>query len=131
MNRDFFDSLQKLVAETWPGTAAVEIVIKLNTGQKAKMPVPMPAFKVSVVAGDAFVPNAVQTAILKALEGKALKTNALVAVAGSKSQLFRVPGGIQELRDRGLVEHHDRLGFYRPDMPPPSLDLSEADEGKS
>lgn len=68
-----------------------------------------------------FIPNAVQKAILKALEGKALRSTALARIVGDSGRLFRKPGGMQELRDRGLVAWHQRLGFYRPDAPPKEL----------
>jgi hypothetical protein len=124
MNQEFYDAVQKLVCGAWPGTVAVEIVIKLNSGQKAKLPIPMPApaFKLSVVSADAFVPNAVQAAVLAALEGKAMKSTALESIVGDKARLFRKPGGLQELREKGLIEHHDRLGYFRPDAPPKEIE---------
>lgn len=73
--------------------------------------------------GDVFVPNAFQTAILEALEGKAMKTGALAAAVHCETpQLFKKPkGGIAELREHDLVRHHERLGYWRPDAPPPQL----------
>lgn len=61
-----------------------------------------------------------QRGILQALQGRALRTDALAAEVGDRSRLFR-PGGLAELRDRGLVDHHPRLGYYRPDALPPEL----------
>jgi len=41
MNQEFFKALQRMVGQAWPGTAAIEITIKLTNGQKAKLPVPV------------------------------------------------------------------------------------------
>ena len=67
-----------------------------------------------------FVPTPFQKGILEALDGKALRTDALGAAVGDRRRLFK-DGGLKELRDRGLVLRHARLGFYRPDAPPPQL----------
>lgn len=52
-----------------------------------------------------------------------MRTAALAKAVGcSEPQLFKKPkGGIEELKTHGLVAHHERLGFYRPDAPPPDL----------
>jgi hypothetical protein len=71
-----------------------------------------------------FVPTPFQEAILGALEGTALRTDALGAAVGDRSRLYR-PGGLTELREQGLVKHHPRLGFYRPDCPPEALEGGE------
>lgn len=68
-----------------------------------------------------FIPNGFQKGILKALEGKGLRTDALGAAVGDRARLFK-PGGLQELKERGLVCHHKSLGYYRPDLPPIELD---------
>jgi hypothetical protein len=74
-----------------------------------------------------FVPTGFQDDILAILVGKALRTDALVAILGcERSQFFRRPGGIQELRENGLVDNHERLGYYRPDAPPAVLSDVEA-----
>ena len=67
-----------------------------------------------------WVPTPFQTAILNALEGKALKTDALGNATGDRRRLFK-PGGIKELKTLAKVRHHRRLGYYRPDAPPPAL----------
>lgn len=69
-----------------------------------------------------FVPTPFQKGILKALDGKALRTEALADAVGNRSRLFRHPGGLKELRERGLVSHHQRLGYYRADALPPEMD---------
>ncbi len=74
------------------------------------------------VPEDVFVPNCIQEAILAALNGKALRSDALAHKAGySKGNIYREPGGLPELQRRGLVSHHKRLGYFRPDALPPEL----------
>ncbi len=70
---------------------------------------------------DSFVPNDFQRDILKALEGRALNKQALAneVCNGEGSRLYR-RGGIKELKAAGKVCHKPRLGYYRPDAPPPS-----------
>jgi hypothetical protein len=74
-----------------------------------------------------FVPTQLQREILAALNGQALRTDELLAAVDCpRSQLFKRPtGGLQELRDRGLVAHHDNLGYYRVDSPPPEIEEDE------
>jgi hypothetical protein len=60
---------------------------------------------------------------LVALDGKALRTDALAAKTGSDRRRLSKPGRLKELQDRGLVARHDRLGFYRPDAMPAALKL--------
>ncbi len=71
-------------------------------------------------AEEPFVPNSFQDDILDALEGRALRTDAIAAKVGDRNRLFR-PGGLKELQAHGYVAHHSRLGFYRPDAPPEEL----------
>jgi hypothetical protein len=72
-----------------------------------------------------FIPDATQKGILKALDGKAMKTTQLGQAIGDKSRLYKKGrsgvGCIKELENEGLVAYHDRLGYYRPDKPPPEL----------
>jgi hypothetical protein len=74
-------------------------------------------------AGDAvpFVANRFQIDILNALEGRALIKDELAeeVCGGEGTRLYR-PGGIKELMEVGKVAHKHRLGYYRPDAPPPS-----------
>lgn len=73
-----------------------------------------------------FVPSPFQKAILEALEGKALRTDALGAAVGDRGRLYKT-NGLKELLERGIVEHHKRLGYYRPDAPPPELQEASQD----
>jgi hypothetical protein len=69
-----------------------------------------------------FEPNALQADVLCALEGKALRTDALAREIGcDRTQLFRKPGGVQELREHGLLDNDPGHGYYRPDAPPAEL----------
>jgi hypothetical protein len=76
-----------------------------------------------------FVPTPFQKGILQALDGQALRTDALASKVGSRRKLFTHPGGIRELQEHGQVAHHKRLGYYRPDAPPPELKDTEAIKG--
>ena len=68
-----------------------------------------------------FVPTPFQKGILQALDGQALRTDDLAHEVGNRRKLFIHPGGLRELQAQGLVAHHNRLGYYRPDAPPPAL----------
>jgi hypothetical protein len=71
-----------------------------------------------------WVPSDVQACVLEALAGKSLRTKELARAAGvSERDLFRHPGGLRELQDRGDVVNHKRLGYFRPDDPPQDVDL--------
>lgn len=74
----------------------------------------------SLEKDELFVATAFQQAILDALEARALRTDALGQAVGDRSRLFK-RNGLAELRERGLVSHHKRLGYYRPDAPPDEL----------
>lgn len=76
---------------------------------------------------DQFVPTSLQEAILKALDGRALKTDDLAdkCCGGDRSRLYDMnrkqkTGGLNELKARGLVKHKRTVGYYRPDARPPS-----------
>lgn len=60
-----------------------------------------------------------QRDILKALNGRALKTEALAKeVCGGEDRRLYKPGGLKELRAAGRVAHKSGVGHYRPDRPP-------------
>jgi hypothetical protein len=68
----------------------------------------------------AFVPTPLQKAILNALDGKAMKKQALAdAVSKGEGTVLYRAGGLKELREREIVEHKRGVGFYRPDALPP------------
>lgn len=112
---DLFRTVAAWTAANYPGVAAVEICVKLSTGAKVRLPMPVVVPTADDTQADRFIPTAFQRAILDALDGRALRTDALGAVVGDRGRLFRKPGGIQELVAQGLVANHKRLGYYRPD----------------
>lgn len=70
--------------------------------------------------------NPLQTQILKVLKGKALRTQALAGACGvEKNKLYqKLASGlhpIQELKDAGFVVLSSKIGYYRPDAPPPEV----------
>lgn len=73
------------------------------------------------VGENVFIPNGFQQGVLRSLEGVALRSDPLGRAVGDRRRLFRDPGGLPELVEHGLVEHHPRLGYYRPDAPPPEM----------
>jgi hypothetical protein len=111
-----FDAARAHVARLYgEGRRPVKLVLTLDTGEKLKMPVPVP-FAPAPLARPAFIPTDAQQAILDALAGRALTTDALAAAADvDRRTVFRV---LPELRERDLVRHTPRLGYWRPDLPP-------------
>jgi len=70
--------------------------------------------------GPLFVANNFQLQILAALDGRAMTKDMLAGEVceGEGSRLYK-SGGINELKEAGLVINKPRLGYYRPDAPPP------------
>lgn len=98
---------------------AKRVVIVLDDDEEVRLPIPDTTAPPTAVP---FIPNEVQAGILAALEGKAMRTDQLVNKVGcDRRQLFRKPGGIEELKVQGLVSHHERAGYYRHDCPPEEL----------
>jgi hypothetical protein len=78
-----------------------------------------------------FIPTPFQQEILAALKGKGLRTDALVAkLECGRSRLYADPGGLPELQENGLVSHHKRVGYYRPDAPPTDCGPPVADQDR-
>ncbi len=65
-----------------------------------------------------FVPTPLQESILKQLEHRALKKEALAEACGYDPSRFYRPGGIRELMHLGKVDNKPGIGYYRPDAPP-------------
>jgi hypothetical protein len=129
--------LARWLSTNQPGAILVEVPLKLADGRTLPMSFVMPPLaapappQASADEYQPFIPTAFQKAILKALEGKALRARALGAAVGESASWLYRPGGMTELRERGLVEQHERLGYYRPDAPPPELaDVVEEDSGE-
>lgn len=119
-NRALLAAVRAYLAANCPGCAFLYVEIHAE-----HLPVPIRLtdgpFGGRVSEEATFVPTPFQEAILDALEGKALRKQQLGAAVGDASRLYRDPGGLKELRDHGLVAHHSRLGYYRPDAPPDQL----------
>jgi hypothetical protein len=72
-----------------------------------------------------FVGSPLQVAIYKALDGRALKKQALACeVCGGEGTRLYKPGGIKEMMAGEFVVNKPGLGYYRPDAPPPGLVIS-------
>lgn len=70
---------------------------------------------------EAFIPSALQTCILECLDGNAMRSRPLAKKLHiDQSRLYK-PGGIKELINEGKVRTHSRIGYYRPDAPPPKF----------
>lgn len=127
---DVLSVVRAYILSRLPGEVPEELVVKLASGRRFTSPVPAPGVELpqrrsELGSGrepaEPFIPTPYQQAILEALEGKALRTDGLANLVGDRSRLFRHPGGLKELQEQGLVAHHKRLGFYRPDVPPEEL----------
>jgi hypothetical protein len=125
---------QALTRKLYGPTEQLErITIRLKSGIRIRVDVPEGGFlnppsgshHASSVSPDRFVPTPFQKGILQALNGQALRTDDLAHKVGNRRKLFIHPGGLRELQDQSLVAHHKRLGYYRPDAPPPVLKDAE------
>lgn len=103
------------------------VILRIQTADGTRLRLELPADRSAASPKDTlarspvpFIPNPFQKRILEMLKGRALRTDALAAAVGDRSRLYR-PGGIKELRERGMVGHHARIGYYRADVPPPEL----------
>lgn len=110
------------------GGHPAKVVIHLHDGRKVQLPFPPqqmaspapPAPPAAEAPEPVWVPSAFQKAILAALAGKALKMT-LLGAAVADARRLKDSRALPELVERGLVELHPRLGYYRPDAPPPEL----------
>lgn len=112
------DAVVNYLAKACPGHTASAVTVKLSGGSgKLRVPIMPPSKK------DVFMPTPNQQYILEALKGVALRTRALAERSGvEQHNLFVKPrGGIQELRERGLVGHDANVGFYSTAFPPQVL----------
>ncbi|HEY7427447.1 MAG TPA: hypothetical protein VH682_24650 [Gemmataceae bacterium] len=119
------DAVRKYLEENIPGRTPLRIGIITAEDRKPIILPILAAVKPAASLRNGFVPTPFQEGILDALEGKALRSDPLGAAVGDKRRLYRHPGGLQELREEGLVDHHARLGYFRPDAPPPELSGDE------
>ena len=119
-NQALFAIARSWVARHYPGRLARRLTLHLDDGDTVQLPIPI-SQSLEPSGRASFVPNAYQIAIMEALEGKALRTTALASATGGDQRRLFKPGGLKELQDQGLVEHHARLGYYCPDSPPPEI----------
>lgn len=108
----------------YPHLESARVIVELERGgqvcEQIRMPI-APTFARAVEV-EPFSTNSFQRGILAALDGKALRTDKLGDAVGDRRRLYRNPGGLKELEEQGLVKKHERLGYYRPDSPPPELE---------
>jgi hypothetical protein len=96
------------------GTVATRLSLRLADGRKLIVPISDIEATVSdptpVNGPPVFVPTRLQKAILSALDGKALRKEALAEACELKGapQLYQ-DGGINELRNLGMVYRHRRF----------------------
>lgn len=120
-NSDLLDAVRAYVAAIAPGHAATWVSIELDNDRARVVSLPVtPATKApSPGVPDSFIPSQTQELILDALAGKALRTDQIANLCDIDRRTLFKPGGLKELQDVGLVAWHRRLGYYRPDDPPP------------
>lgn len=125
-------TVKAFVQASLPGEEADEVVVLLRSGKRLRVP-----FSAGIVAAapcaepgaSAFNPSEFQADLLAALEGCALRTDALAAKADcDRRRLFR-PGGLKDLQAAGWVAHDPAAGYFRPDVPPEGLRGRERDTG--
>jgi hypothetical protein len=110
-----------------PAEQLTRITIRLRSGIRIRVDVPAgpqpepPPGQPAPAPAGRFVPTPFQKGILQALTGQALRTDDLAHKVGNRRKLFTHPGGLRELQEHGLVAHHKRLGYFRPDAPPAAL----------
>lgn len=120
-DENLWSALYRWLHERYPRRHLIGVRFDLDHGDRVKLPAPGEPGSTAQPAPP-FIPNEMQTAIIEALEGKALTTDALAAAAGyGRRTLFRKPGGLEELQAQGLVAHRDGLGYYSPLAPPEEL----------
>ncbi len=128
--------LRAAIERDFPGFVPARLTVRSLDDQVIHLPIPRGAPAAPVPAPETassqeehyapFVATPFQEAILRALDGKALRTDALGARVGDRGRLYK-PGGLRELQERGMVCNHPRLGHYRPDVPPPQLAEAEGE----
>lgn len=112
-------TVRAFVSASLPGEEADEVIVLFRSGHRLRVPMSAGIGAAAAPpAGAQFTPNDYQCEILMALEGKALRTDALAERTSQNPRRLFKPGGLKELQDAGLVAHSSRLGYYRKDCPP-------------
>lgn len=132
-NDDLFRMVHRWAQSNFNGQPACELFIRIRGGGEATF-TDIPYKGAADERADRceeeepFVPKRIQAEILEALDGRALRTTALANKLSNRTQMYEHPGGMRELLERGLVKKHSRLGYYRPDEPPPELGGREPED---
>lgn len=127
--RDIFKAVKTYLRDHFPGMTATALDIEATDARgPRRISLPVPVLPQRRQKPREFIPGPVQEDILDALDCVAMKTAELAAKVGGKDKLFRRPGGIQELKALGLVVLDSKVGYYRPDAPPPGVTLPEDEE---
>lgn len=122
LTRKLYGAAESLERITIRLKSGIRIRVDVPEEERRQRPNPPPALPAAL---SRFVPTPFQKGILLALNGQALRTDDLAHKVGSRRKLFIHPGGLRELQEQALVGHHKRLGYYRPDAPPPALKEGE------
>lgn len=119
--REFAAAVRAFVAFALPGEEPEDLTIRLRSGRVFVVPIAnaQPGHVPAAPAApeNDFEPNDYQTEILVALEGRALKTEALAAQTSKDKRSLFTEGGLKGLQAAGWVKH-DKRGYFRPDAPP-------------
>lgn len=109
-----FDVRMAFATGARPLAAIIGVSVDTAVANLQKPPTPPSKSEMMV-----FIPGPMQTAILKALEWKAMRSRALAkALKIDQPSLYR-QDGLKELIKFGRVKKQRRIGYYRPDAPPP------------
>ena len=104
-----------------PGAVAIKVLLILPGGQRGSLSLPTVTACASPAPKKEFSPTPFQQRILDALDGVALRTDALGAAVNDRGRLFK-KNGLRELRKEGLVKLSEGHGYYRPDSPPENFE---------
>ena len=102
-----------------------EDVPKFDTEQLMN-PVTVSSGNKSTDAACGLTLDPLQQQILEVLNGKSMRVQALADKCGvEKNRLYKLRSNqtkpLQELRDAGLIQLDSKIGYFRPDAPPPSV----------
>lgn len=122
--REFAALVHAFVVASLPGEEPEELTVRLRSGKVFVVPIVAPSPGVTASpstngsrAAAEFEPTDYQAEILVALEGRALRTDALAAQTSKDRRSLFTEGGLKGLIAAGWVRH-DKRGYFRPDTPP-------------
>jgi hypothetical protein len=120
--QEMLETVRLWAQSLYPGFPAETISVRLRhmptpirLPVPSEMPTELPSPLKSKRSEDesVFVPTPFQRAVLEALDGKALRTDALVSIVGDRSRLFRKIGGLQELQGFFLSLHRIHTALWQ------------------